>query len=52
MDVGKTILDEARKGNYGTVVIGRRGANGAFYMGGVSRSVLNKMSERAVWVVS
>ena len=52
MDVGKTILDEARKGDYGTVVIGRRGANGAFYMGGVSRSVLNKISERAVWVVS
>jgi nucleotide-binding universal stress UspA family protein len=52
MDVGKTILDQARKGNYGTVVIGRRGANGAFYMGGVSRYVLNKISGRAVWVVS
>ena len=52
MDVGKTILKHARKGDYGTVVIGRRGSNGAFYMGSVSRHVLNKISGRAVWVVS
>ena len=52
MDVGKTILNHARKGDYGTVVVGRRGANGAFYMGSVSRHVLNKVSGRAVWVVS
>ena len=52
MDVGKAIVDEVRKGDYGTVVIGRRGADRAFYMGGVSRYMLNKISGRAVWVVS
>ena len=52
MDVGKAILDQARKGNYGTVVIGRRGVNNAFFMGSVSKYVLDKISNRAVWVVS
>jgi nucleotide-binding universal stress UspA family protein len=52
MDVGKAILDLARKGNYGTVVIGRSGANKAFFMGSVSKYVLDKISDRAVWVVS
>jgi len=52
MDIGKAILDQARKGNYGTVVIGRRGAGKAFFMGSVSRYVLNKISGRALWVVS
>jgi nucleotide-binding universal stress UspA family protein len=51
LDVGKAISDEARKGNYGTVVIGRRGTNKAFFMGGVSRYVLDRTSGRAVWVV-
>ncbi len=52
MDLGKAILDEAKKGKYGTVVIGRRGVDRAFFMGSVSRHVLDKISERAVWVVS
>ncbi len=52
MDVGKAILDQARKGNYGTVIVGRYGAGKAFFMGSVSRCVLNKISGRALWVVS
>jgi len=52
VNVGKAILDHARQGNYGTVVIGRRGANKAFFMGSVSKYVLDKISGRAVWVVS
>lgn len=52
MDVGKAILDQARKGNYGTVIVGRHGAGKAFFMGSVSRCVLNKISGRALWVVS
>ena len=52
MNVGKAILDQARKGNYGTVVIGRRGTDKAFFMGSVSRYVLDKISDRALWVVS
>lgn len=52
VNVGKAILDHARHGDYGTVVIGRRGVNNAFFMGSVSKYVLDKISGRAVWVVS
>jgi len=52
VDIGKAILDHARNGDYGTVVIGRRGVNEAFFMGSVSRYVLDKTSGRAMWVVS
>lgn len=52
VNIGKAILDHVRKGNYGTVVIGRRGANKAFFMGSVSRYLLDKISDRALWVVS
>ena len=52
VNVGKAILDEAKKGNYGTVVIGRRGASKAFFMGSVSRYILDRTSNRALWLVS
>jgi nucleotide-binding universal stress UspA family protein len=50
--VGKAILDVVLKKNYGTVVIGRRGINKAFFMGSVSRYVINRISNRALWVVT
>jgi len=49
--VGKAIVEEARKGDYGTVVIGRRGAGKSFFMGSVSRHVLGKAANRAVWLI-
>lgn len=49
--IGKTILDFARQGNYSTVVVGRRGINKSFFMGSASRYIINKMSNRALWVV-
>jgi nucleotide-binding universal stress UspA family protein len=52
VQVGKAITDEAKRGDYGTVVIGRRGAGQAFFLGSVSRHVLNKASNRALWLVS
>ncbi len=52
VNVGKAIVDEAKKGNYGTVVIGRRGASKAFFMGSVSRYVIDRTRNRALWLVS
>ena len=52
VNVGKAIVNEAKKGNYGTVVIGRRGASKAFFMGSVSRYVLDRTANRALWLVS
>ncbi len=50
--VGKVILDVALKENYGTVIMGRRGINKAFFMGSVSRYIINRISNRALWIVS
>jgi len=50
--VGKMICKEARKGNYGTVVVGRRGANHAHYFGSVSRYVTERITDRALWLIS
>jgi nucleotide-binding universal stress UspA family protein len=51
-NVGSAIVEEAKKGDYGTVVVGRRGVNQAFFMGSVSKYVLNRTEGRALWVVS
>ena len=50
--VGKIILNEAKKGNYGTVVVGRRGTSHAHYFGSVSRYVTERITNRALWLVS
>jgi len=49
---GKAILDVALKGNYGTVIMGRRGLNKAFFMGSVSRYIINRVSNCALWIVT
>jgi nucleotide-binding universal stress UspA family protein len=49
---GKVIIETAEKGNFGTVVIGRRGINKAFFTGSVSHYVINKATGCALWVVS
>lgn len=49
--VQAAIVDEVKKGDYGTVVLGRRGENRSFFLGHVSDKVLTRCSEAAVWVV-
>jgi nucleotide-binding universal stress UspA family protein len=49
---GKMILDEANKRNYGTVVVGRRGAKHANFFGSVSQYVTERIANRALWLVS
>ena len=51
LNIGKTIVDEAKKGNFGTIAVGRRGANNSFFMGSVSRHVLTNALDCAVWLV-
>jgi nucleotide-binding universal stress UspA family protein len=48
------IVAEARAGNYGTIVIGRRGLTRVqeFFMGRVSTKVIHTIRNRAVWVVT
>ncbi|MBT8364906.1 MAG: universal stress protein [Deltaproteobacteria bacterium] len=49
--VGKAVLDEYRRGNFGTLVVGRRGMNKKYFTGSVSRYLVNQFSDGALWVV-
>jgi nucleotide-binding universal stress UspA family protein len=51
INIGKRIVNEVKKGNFGTVVIGRRGVDDSFFLGSVSRYVLANISNRAIWLV-
>jgi nucleotide-binding universal stress UspA family protein len=51
LSVAGAILDEARSGGYGTVVLGRRGENRSFFLGHVSDKVVSKGKGVAVWIV-
>ena len=48
---GKAIIEEAKQGDYGTILIGRRGMNKAFFTGSVSRYVMNQITDKALWIV-
>ena len=50
-NAGKTILDFAQKEGFSTLVIGRRGIQKAFFMGRVSRYIIGRVANRAVWLV-
>jgi nucleotide-binding universal stress UspA family protein len=52
MNVGKAIITELKKGEYGTVVIGRRGISRSFFMGKVSEYVIDKVENCSLWLVS
>lgn len=51
LNIGKAILDEALKGRFSTVVVGRRGINNSFFMGSVSSRILTNAKDCAVWLV-
>ena len=51
-NVGKAVIEKAEKENFGTIVVGRSGASKSFFMGSVSRHIINNTANRALWVVS
>jgi len=48
---GKTIAEFAAKHKFGTIVVGRRGIDKAFFMGSVSRYLIDKVTSGALWIV-
>ncbi len=48
--VAKAIRNEAKRGKYGTVMIGRSGMNKSFFMGSTSSSVIQSLTNCALWV--
>ena len=51
-NVGKAVIEKAVKEDFGTIVVGRSGASKSFFMGSVSRHIINNTANRALWVVS
>lgn len=51
IDIAKAIAATAAAGDFGTVVVGRRGINHTFFSGSVSEALLNRIDDRALWVV-
>ena len=49
--IGRAIVEFANKGKFSTLVVGRRGLDKSFFMGSVSRHLINKVDEGALWVV-
>jgi nucleotide-binding universal stress UspA family protein len=50
-DISTAILDEVTTAQYGTLVIGRRGREKAFFAGRIAMRLLQKVSDQALWVV-
>jgi nucleotide-binding universal stress UspA family protein len=52
-DIARTILEEARKGRYHAIVVGRHGTSGfkRLLWGGITRRLLRRATRCAVWVV-
>ncbi len=50
----EAIVKEAREGDYGTIVLGRRGLSKVqeFFLGRVSNKVIHIIRRRAIWVVT
>jgi nucleotide-binding universal stress UspA family protein len=51
VSVSESILAAARDGGFGTIVMGRRGLNTAFFGGKVSYNVSQKLCDAALWLV-
>jgi len=51
LDVSTAILDEARTGRYGTLVVNRRGERGAFFSGRTCLRLTQKIQEQTIWVL-
>lgn len=53
-DIARAVLSEAEKGDYGTIVLGRRGLSKTqeFFMGSVSGKIIEQAGQKTVWVVS
>jgi len=49
----KTIVDEARKNNFGTIVMGRKGWSRTrnFFIGRVTNKVIHLARDRSVWII-
>ena len=50
-DISTAIYGEAKAGQYGTVIVGRRGERGAFFSGQIARRLVNTLEDQALCIV-
>ncbi len=51
INIARTIVNEVENGTYGTLVLGRNGIGGSFFVGSVSRYCFYNVTKSAVWIV-
>jgi hypothetical protein len=51
-DVSSAILDEAKTGKHGTIIVARRGDRKAFFSGQIAIRLLHKVTEQSLWIVA
>jgi nucleotide-binding universal stress UspA family protein len=50
-DISTAIYGEAKAGQYGTVIVGRRGERGAFFSGQIARRLVNTLEDQTLCIV-
>ncbi|MGM0454141.1 MAG: universal stress protein [Thermodesulfobacteriota bacterium] len=50
-NVGAAIVEEFKSGDYGTVIVGKRGIGKRFFMGSVSSYLVTHLTNGALWIV-
>ena len=51
VNIGRAIIDEFKSGDYGTLVVGKRGINKRFFMGSVSNYLVTHLQNGALWII-
>jgi nucleotide-binding universal stress UspA family protein len=49
--IAKMILEQVQSGDYDTVILGRRGSGNAYFFGSVSHYVIERLTDRALWLI-
>ena len=52
LGVARTIIKTAKEGDYGTIVLGRRGLGRSSFLGSISDKVIRSATDKAVWLVN
>jgi nucleotide-binding universal stress UspA family protein len=51
LNIGSAIIQEFKSGNYGTLIVGKRGLNKRFFMGSVSNYLVTHLENGAIWII-
>ncbi|MBF0529845.1 MAG: universal stress protein, partial [Deltaproteobacteria bacterium] len=52
LGIARTIINAAKEGGYGTIVLGRRGLGKSSFLGSVTDRVIRRVEDVAVWLIN